>query len=53
MKTQVNHNSIGISVVIPYFNGSAFIREAILSVFGSLSLNDEIIVVDDGSEEAV
>ena len=52
MKTQVNHNSIGISVVIPYFNGSAFIREAILSVFGSLSLNDEIIVVDDGSEES-
>ena len=52
MEKQVNLNSIGISVVIPYFNGSAFIREAILSVFGSLSSNDEMIVVDDGSEEA-
>ena len=48
---QENISPAGISVVIPYFNGSSFIRETILSVFGSLSFNDEIIVVDDGSTE--
>jgi glycosyltransferase involved in cell wall biosynthesis len=47
-----NLSDVGISVVIPYFNGSAFIKEAILSVNGSLGPNDEIIVVDDGSKES-
>ena len=48
----LNRDSHGISVIIPYFNGSAFIREAILSVFGSLSSSDEMIVIDDGSEDS-
>ena len=47
-----SEKSVGISVVIPFFNGSAFIKEAILSVLDSLSPYDEIIVVDDGSEES-
>lgn len=45
-----SEKSVGISVVIPFFNGSAFIKEAILSVLDSLSPYDEIILVDDGSE---
>ena len=47
---EINHGVKGVSVVIPYFNGSAFIEEAIVSALSSLTANDEIVIVDDGSE---
>jgi glycosyltransferase involved in cell wall biosynthesis len=41
--------SLSISVVIPYFNGSRFIAEALDSVRSQTLAALEIIVVDDGS----
>ena len=40
------------SVIIPVFNGAAFIGEAIASILPQLEPNDEIIVVDDASTDA-
>jgi glycosyltransferase involved in cell wall biosynthesis len=40
-----------ISVVIPSYNGEAFIAEALQSVFHQTRPVDEIIVVDDGSSD--
>jgi glycosyltransferase involved in cell wall biosynthesis len=40
-----------VSVVIPGYNGRAFIAEALDSVFGQSSLPREIIVVDDASRD--
>ena len=46
-----------VSVVIPVFNGEAFLREAVESVRGAVRLLDqkysdvEIIIVDDGSTD--
>lgn len=41
----------GLSVVLPLYNGAAFVEGAILSVIGQTGLPDawELIVVDDGS----
>lgn len=43
---------IAISVVIPFYNGSAFLRDAIESVKAQTLPAREIIVVNDGSDEA-
>ncbi len=40
-----------ISVIIPNFNGSAYIREAIDSVIDQKNVDVEVIVVDDGSTD--
>jgi len=40
------------SVIIPVFNGAAFVGEAIGSVIAQLDANDEVLVVDDGSTDA-
>ncbi|MBU3670868.1 MAG: glycosyltransferase family 2 protein [Polynucleobacter sp.] len=39
------------SVILTCFNGSEFIAEAICSVLDQLGQNDELIVVDDGSND--
>lgn len=41
-----------ISVVIPYYNRARFIDECLESVFAQTRAPDEIIVVDDASEDA-
>jgi len=41
-----------ISVIIPVYNGEAFLNEAITSVLGQQWRSLEIIVVDDGSTDA-
>lgn len=41
-----------LSVVIPYFNLGAYVRETINSILGSSYRPFEIILVDDGSSEA-
>jgi glycosyltransferase involved in cell wall biosynthesis len=41
-----------ISVIVPAFNASASLREALGSVFAQTLLPSEVIVVDDGSTDA-
>jgi glycosyltransferase involved in cell wall biosynthesis len=43
---------IAISVVIPFYNGSAYLRDAVESVKAQTLPAREIIVVNDGSNEA-
>jgi glycosyltransferase involved in cell wall biosynthesis len=40
------------SVIMPVRNGERFIEEALVSVLPQIALDDEIIVVDDGSTDA-
>jgi glycosyltransferase involved in cell wall biosynthesis len=44
-------NSIDISVVIPCYNGSAFLRETVRSALSQTRPPMEVIVVDDGSTD--
>jgi glycosyltransferase involved in cell wall biosynthesis len=37
------------SVIVPVFNGAAFVREALDSVVSQIDAVDEVLVVDDGS----
>ena len=41
-----------VSVIIPVFNGAAYLAEALDSVFLQTRLPDEVVVVDDGSTDA-
>ena len=40
-----------VTVIMPTYNGSAFIEDALSSVFGQTLRPEEIIVVDDGSTD--
>lgn len=40
-----------VSVIIPCYNGAAFLREAIESALGQLPAPGQVIVVDDGSTD--
>jgi len=41
----------GISIIIPYFNAAAFIKETLDYLSKAVNERDEIIIVDDGSNE--
>lgn len=51
MKCKVNESKPLISIVIPVFNGSNYLREAIDSAINQTYNNIEIIVVNDGSND--
>jgi glycosyltransferase involved in cell wall biosynthesis len=40
-----------VSVVVPTYNGSSFIKETLASVFAQTSLPGEVLVVDDASRD--
>lgn len=42
---------IRVSVIIPVKNGQKYIERSIVSALNSMSQNDEIIIVDDGSKD--
>lgn len=50
-QTALTASDLRISVIIPLFNGSKYIRETLMSVLGQTHPADEIIVVDDGSTD--
>lgn len=47
----VPHPTPGITAIIPLYNGSAFIEEALKSIFAQTLAPTEIIVVNDGSTD--
>ena len=42
---------VNIAVVVAVFNGALTIRKCLDSIFGQLRLPDQVIVIDDGSED--
>ncbi len=42
-------NSVTVAVVIPFYNGSSFIRRAVESVLAQSRPVDEVVIVNDGS----
>lgn len=46
-----NDNDPTVSIVIPCYNGEAFLRESIDSALGQSYASKEVIVVDDGSTD--
>ncbi len=47
----VNGTMNGVSVVLPVFNGAAYLEEALDSLFRQTRAPDEIVVIDDGSTD--
>lgn len=44
-------SQIAVTIIIPVFNGAAFIREALDSIFSQTHSVSEVIVIDDGSTD--
>lgn len=44
-------SSVKVSVCLASYNGERFIIHQILSILGQLTLNDELIICDDGSQD--
>jgi glycosyltransferase involved in cell wall biosynthesis len=44
-------SGVQVSVILPVYNGAAFLREALASVLGQTCPPTEVIVVDDGSSD--
>ncbi|PLL85680.1 capsular biosynthesis protein, partial [Klebsiella pneumoniae] len=42
---------MSVSIIIPVYNVSSYLEEAINSVLEQISKNDEIIIVNDGSTD--
>lgn len=42
-----------VSIIIPYYNGGAFVAQTLSSAISQTYENTEIIIVDDGSREAL
>lgn len=40
-----------VSVIVPVFNGAAYLANALWSIFGQTREPNEVIVVDDGSTD--
>ena len=51
MNTPIQYQPL-VSIIIPVYNGSNFLREAIESALSQTYTNIEIIVVNDGSDDA-
>jgi glycosyltransferase involved in cell wall biosynthesis len=49
---RITRDAVLISAIIPLYNGAAFIRQALQSVIDQTLPPDEVIVVDDGSDDA-
>ena len=47
------NDSVKISVVIPFYNGREWLKEALISVLSQTYTSLEIIVVNDGSDEDI
>src|SRR6266542_3309857 len=49
--TQVMPPGLLVSVVVPFWNASAFLEEAIASVFAQTFQSWELLLIDDGSSD--
>lgn len=40
-----------VSIVMPVYNGSRYLKETLLSIVSSLELPDQLVLIDDGSDD--
>ena len=48
----MNSKNISVEIVIPVYNGSNYLREALYSALGQSYYNVSVTVVDDGSDDS-
>ena len=49
LQVVVGLNFLSVSVILPYYNGSAYIEETLLSILNQTYKHFEVVLVDDGS----